>query len=54
MEITLYLVGTDADDAQENFPFDSAESAESYAQDNPDTYVYTVTATIDFSTIEKA
>jgi hypothetical protein len=52
MDITLYLVGTDEDDAQQNFPFDSAESAQSYADDNPGTLVFSVTAFIDFSTIE--
>ena len=53
MEITLYLVGTDADDAQQNLPFDSAESAEDFMADNPGTKLYAVTATIDFSTIEE-
>ena len=53
MDITLYLVGTDSDDAQSNFPFDSFESAESYQQDNPGTKIYSVTARIDFSTMEE-
>lgn len=52
MEITLYLVGTDADDACTNFPFDSFESAESYQADNPDTEIYSVQAFIDFTTVE--
>lgn len=56
MEITLYLVGSDADNAQENFPFDSYESAQSYADDGEEDHlmVFTVSATIDFSTIEPA
>lgn len=53
MEITLWLVGTDADDAQTNFPFHSPESAQSYADDTPGNKLFTVTATIDFSTIEE-
>lgn len=53
MRITLWLVGTNADDAQGNFPFDSEESAASFANDNPGTKVYSVYADIDFSTIEE-
>lgn len=53
MEITLYLVGVDEDDAMETFPFDSQESAEDYSKDNPGTTVFSVTARIDFSTIEE-
>jgi hypothetical protein len=53
MEVTVYLVGTDADDAQTNFPFDSEESASSYADDNGGLDVFTCTAYLDFSTIEK-
>lgn len=51
--LILYLVGTDDENAQEGLPFDSEESAQSYADDNPGTEVYSVTATIDFDTIEK-
>lgn len=54
MDITLYLVGTDEDNARETFPFDSYESAQSYSDDNEGTEVFIVNATIDFSTIERA
>lgn len=50
---TLYLVGTDADDAQSKLPFDSAESAQSYQADNPGTKLYRVDAVIDFSSIQE-
>lgn len=51
--ITLYLVGTDEEDAKGNLLFDSMESAESCAQDNGGLNVYTVTAHVDLSTIER-
>ena len=54
MEITLYLVGKDKNEAQETWPFDSYESAESYRDDQEDgEFIWTVTAVVDFSTIEK-
>lgn len=53
MEINLYLVGVDVDDACATFPFDSFESAESYAKDNPGTCIYSVGAFIDFDSIRK-
>lgn len=53
MEITLYLVGTDADDAQLNQPFESWGEAESYRKENPGTKVFSVEAVIDFTTIEE-
>lgn len=53
MDITLYLVGTDKDDAQGNMPFDGPESATSYMDDNPGNRLFTVTARIDFATIEE-
>lgn len=52
VQITLWLVGTTADDAQANFPFDSAESARSCADDNPGTRVFIVAASIDLATVE--
>lgn len=52
MELTIYLVGTDVDDACETFPFDSYESARSFADDNPGSNIYTVQANVDFTTIE--
>lgn len=52
MDITLYLVGTDEDDAMSNAPFDSLESAQSNAEDTGGN-VYTVTAFIDFTTLQK-
>lgn len=54
LDITLYLVGYDADRAVENFPFDSEESANSYRDDNPGMQVFEVDAKIDFSTIRPA
>ena len=52
MPITVYLVGTDVDDACSTFPFDSYESADDYSRDNPGTWIYEVEAIIDFSTIK--
>ena len=52
LEITLWLVGINKEEARGNFPFDSFESAFSYSKDNPGTRIYSVTATIDFETIE--
>ena len=53
MTITLYLCGTDEDDAEETFPFfDSLESADSYARDNRPCKVYAVDAEIHFETKE--
>lgn len=54
VDITLYLVGTDEDDAQQNLPFDSEESAQSFADDNEGTVVYAVSATIDLGSIRPA
>lgn len=52
MNITLYLVGEDEDEAQQNLLFDSQESAEDYAHDYPGSNVYSVSAVVDFTTIE--
>ena len=51
MTITLYLVGTDAEDAAEGLIFDSIESAESYQQDNPGLTIYEASATIHTDTM---
>ena len=49
----LYLVGIDKEDAKESLFFDSFESAQSYCFDNIGTKIYSVSATIDWSTIVK-
>lgn len=51
-DITLWLVGENAEAAKESLLFDSYESAASYQRDNLGTNIYSVTAMIDFSTIE--
>jgi hypothetical protein len=53
MDITLYFVGTDDEDAREGIPFDSQESAESFQADNPWAKIYSVTATVNFDTIKE-
>ena len=53
IHLTVYLVGTDEHDALANMPFDSPDSAEKYQSDNPGTRVFSVTASIDPSTIEE-
>jgi nitrous oxide reductase accessory protein NosL len=50
MEITLYLVGMNEEGAISGLPFDSIESAQSYADDEGGN-VYSVLAVIDFGTI---
>ena len=53
MEITIYLVGYNEDDAKENWPFDSFDSAYSYAIDqSPEMNIYSVNAKILFDTLE--
>lgn len=52
MDITLYLVGTDEEDAFGTFPFSDEDSAESYQRDNPGTQIYTVSAFVDETTIQ--
>lgn len=54
IDVTLYLVGEDEDAAQENLPFDSEESAESFAADNEGTRVFAVDAVIDLNSIRPA
>ncbi len=54
IDLTIYLVGRDKTEALGRMPFDSEESARSYADDNgEDEKVYSVTAYIDPSTIEE-
>ena len=53
LDITVYLVGTDEDDAQENAFFDSWGEAESYRKEHPGTKVFSVEGRIDFTTIEE-
>lgn len=52
IDLTLWLVGTDKEDASERFPFDSYESAKSYADDNDGMKIWAATARLDFSTME--
>lgn len=54
MEITVYFVGTDAEDAQASLIFDSYDSAQDYKNDNPGTEIFSATATIDLSTFKAA
>lgn len=51
--ITIYLVGVDEEDAKSNFPFDSIDSARSYARDmGAGAKIYSVGVLILFDTIE--
>lgn len=50
IELTLYLVGNTEADALEGMPFDSIESADSYANDEGGE-IYEVSAWIDPTTI---
>lgn len=56
IDLTLYLVGWDEDEAQGSMPFDSFESAASYRDDNRDDSgsmnIYSVTSTINFDTMQ--
>lgn len=53
IDLTIYLVGVNEEDALGSMPFDSAESAADYANDNPGTKVFSVNAYIDPTTIEE-
>lgn len=53
LEIEVYFVGYNMDDAQTMFPFDSIESAQSYQQDNPGTKIYVAQGLIDLTTMEE-
>ena len=50
--LTLYLVGYNINDARGNFPFDCIETAQDYKLDNPGMKIYSVQASLDFSTME--
>lgn len=54
MDITIYFVGTDEDDAKANLIFDSYDSAQDYQSDNPGTEIFSASATIDLSTFKAA
>lgn len=57
LPITLYFVGEDQDEAQENMPFDSYESADSYRKDQGGVNglrIYSASCLIDFTTMEIA
>lgn len=55
MDITLYFVGRTKDEAQENMPFDSYESANDFRLDNDrEATVWSAEGRIDFTTMEKA
>lgn len=55
IDVSLYFVGSDIDDAQENFPFDCWESAWGYLQDAYEGcgHIYVGKAILDFSTLEE-
>lgn len=53
LDITLYFVGHNEDEAQESMPFDSWESADSYRlNENPTANIYSASGLIDFTTME--
>jgi hypothetical protein len=57
LDITLYFVGEDEDEAQTNMPFDSYESADSYVKDhgrNSGLKIYEAKGVIDFTTMEES
>jgi hypothetical protein len=47
MDVTIYLVGVDAEDALTSFYFDSYESALSASLDQPQTKVFEIDGWID-------
>jgi len=53
MEITLYLTGINKEDARGSWIWDTWEGADSYCIDNPGNKIYSVVATLDFSTLEE-
>ena len=52
IELTIYLAGENKEEAKANWPFDSYESAYSFYKDNPGMKIYSVSASIDFQTME--
>jgi len=55
LEITLYFVGVGKDEAELCAPFDSYDSARSYADDSPTDGIgiWAAGAMVDFNTLEK-
>lgn len=53
LEITMYFVGADKEAAQLGLPFDSYESAESYAKDNPGMKIFNAHGMVDLTTLEE-
>lgn len=54
MNVEIYLVGTDEDDAQEGAPYFDLDDATQYAHESGGLTVYTVTARLDFNSVEQA
>lgn len=52
MRILLYLVGTDEDDAQHNYPFTQYTDALAFSEKCPGTNVFSIQAVLDFATLE--
>lgn len=53
MTLTVYFVGSDKYEAWEGLPFDSIESATSYAEANPGTLVFSAEAEVKFGTLQQ-
>lgn len=53
LNIELYFVGYDIDNAKTNFPFDSLDSAQSYANDNPGMKIFVAQGMVDLNTLEE-
>ena len=53
IELTIWLVGADEDDALGSMPFDSPDSATSFMADNPGMKMYSATAYIDPTSIQE-
>lgn len=53
LNVTVWFVGDEVGDALETFPFDSAESAEEYRKNNNMESVWSATAYVDLTTVEK-
>ncbi len=55
MEITLYLVGADQEDAKQNMPYTDEQTAQDVIDDylGDDLRMFTVEASVRFDTIEE-
>lgn len=53
LELTIYFVGANKNEAFAGLPFDSAESAESYQEDEGGT-IYSATAIVQAATLKKS